>query len=171
MVTGYAVGLAEHMTRDGAVIWYGGGKLAADLTRPSCAPGGRRRRGRPRFGLWVSPAAARAVLRGAVTVAAEHAAGGAGFSPGCARPGVEVWLRFREADPDRSLVTPSGWRGMPGRTGRRRGTAAGLTLPRLRDRWRAGATGAPERSEAFRFTVSERDAIWAYAADAAERIH
>ena len=33
-VTGYAVGLARHTARDGGVIWYGGGKLAADLTLP-----------------------------------------------------------------------------------------------------------------------------------------
>ena len=33
-VTGYAVGLAQHTSRDGQVIWYGGGKLAADLTLP-----------------------------------------------------------------------------------------------------------------------------------------
>ena len=33
-VTGYAVGLADHTTEDGSVIWYGGGKLAADLTLP-----------------------------------------------------------------------------------------------------------------------------------------
>jgi hypothetical protein len=32
--TGYAVGLPEHTARDGGVIWYGGGKLAADLTLP-----------------------------------------------------------------------------------------------------------------------------------------
>jgi hypothetical protein len=32
-VTGYAVGLPHHRGRDG-VIWYGGGKLAADLTLP-----------------------------------------------------------------------------------------------------------------------------------------
>jgi hypothetical protein len=33
-VTGYAVGLPHHMGRGGGVIWYGGGKLAADLTLP-----------------------------------------------------------------------------------------------------------------------------------------
>ena len=33
-VTGYAVGLPQHTARDGGVIWYGGGKLAADLTLP-----------------------------------------------------------------------------------------------------------------------------------------
>jgi hypothetical protein len=33
-VTGYAVGLPHHRGRNGVVIWYGGGKLAADLTLP-----------------------------------------------------------------------------------------------------------------------------------------
>ncbi len=33
-VTGYAVGLPHQRSRDGSVIWYGGGKLAADLTLP-----------------------------------------------------------------------------------------------------------------------------------------
>jgi hypothetical protein len=33
-VTGYAVGLPGNTARGGGVIWYGGGKLAADLTLP-----------------------------------------------------------------------------------------------------------------------------------------
>ena len=33
-VTGYAVGLPGHTGKDGGTIWYGGGKLAADLTLP-----------------------------------------------------------------------------------------------------------------------------------------
>ena len=33
-VTGYAVSLRYHTTKDGEPIWYGGGKLAADLTLP-----------------------------------------------------------------------------------------------------------------------------------------
>ncbi len=33
-VTGYAVGLPQHTTKDGGIVWYGGGKLAADLTLP-----------------------------------------------------------------------------------------------------------------------------------------
>jgi hypothetical protein len=42
-VTGYAVGLPHHRGRDGVVIWYGGRKLAADLTLPKL-----RRRWEPR---------------------------------------------------------------------------------------------------------------------------
>ena len=33
-VTGYAVGMPGHTAQDGEVVWYGGGKLAADLTLP-----------------------------------------------------------------------------------------------------------------------------------------
>jgi hypothetical protein len=33
-VSGYAVGLPEHRTAGGDVVWYGGGRLAADLTLP-----------------------------------------------------------------------------------------------------------------------------------------
>jgi hypothetical protein len=33
-VTGYAVGLPEHVSKDGGPIWYSGGKLAADLSLP-----------------------------------------------------------------------------------------------------------------------------------------
>ena len=41
-VTGYAVGLAHHTARDGGIVWYGGGKLAADLTLAEAAsPVGR----------------------------------------------------------------------------------------------------------------------------------
>jgi hypothetical protein len=37
-VTGYAVGLPEHVSKDGGLIWYSGGKLAADLSLPQAAP-------------------------------------------------------------------------------------------------------------------------------------
>jgi len=33
-ITGYSVGLKCHTNRDGGVVWYGGGKLAADLMLP-----------------------------------------------------------------------------------------------------------------------------------------
>jgi hypothetical protein len=42
-ITGYSVGLARHTNRDRGVVWYGGGKLAADLTLPKL-----RRRWKPR---------------------------------------------------------------------------------------------------------------------------
>ena len=75
-VTGYAVGLPGHAARNGQVVWFGGGKLAADLTLPKL---------RAR---WAAPAAVirwpgqqglaapavRAVLRSAVATAADAGA-------------------------------------------------------------------------------------------------
>src|SRR5258708_3381547 len=37
-VTGYAVGLPRHAAKDGGIVWYGGGKLAADLSLPNLRP-------------------------------------------------------------------------------------------------------------------------------------
>ena len=50
-VTGYAVGLPQHTAKDGGIIWYGGGKLAADLTLPKL----RRRWDQPRRAATASP--------------------------------------------------------------------------------------------------------------------
>ena len=45
-VTGYAVALAGHVSEDGAPLWYGGGRLAAELTLPQLrAAWSRRTRG------------------------------------------------------------------------------------------------------------------------------
>lgn len=58
-VTGYAVGLDAHTTAAGAMVWYGGGRLAPDLTLPQLRSRwigtlGRRRAGRTRRG-WPRP--------------------------------------------------------------------------------------------------------------------
>jgi hypothetical protein len=80
-VTGYAVNLSHHTDRDGQPIWYGGGKLAADLTLPKL----RARWDDPHLcgpltGVeHLSPQAVRAVLRTTVTEAAHQATGEAEF--------------------------------------------------------------------------------------------
>ena len=77
-VTGYAVGLPQHASKTGGTIWYGGGKLAADLTLPKL----RARWVAPapeRFGARIPGVAARAVLRSRVADAAGHARDEAGF--------------------------------------------------------------------------------------------
>ena len=51
-VTGYAVGLPRYTAKDGGIVWYGGGKLAADLTLPKL----RRR--------WAGPAAGHGLVPG-----------------------------------------------------------------------------------------------------------
>ena len=84
-VTGYAVGLPSHRTKDGQIVWYGGGKLAADLTLPKLrhrwtGPGAVPGQGLP-------PAAARGVLRHQVAASARQAREETGFSPRWGRRG------------------------------------------------------------------------------------
>jgi hypothetical protein len=170
VVTGYAVGLPGHTASGGGVIWYGGGKLAADLTLPrlrarwaAAEPGG------PAPGDGLSPAAARAVLRHAVTGAAERAGSEAGFFAALRAAGVLVRLRFSETDPGQvtgySVALPGHHEpdGTPCWHGGGR-LAAGLALPRLRTRWVPAGSAGPGRSGSFRFTAPERDAIYQHAA-------
>ena len=169
-VTGYAVGLPAHTAKDGGAVWYGGGKLAADLTLPKLrhrwAP--RSQQPGPLPGRGLPASAARAVLRNVVTEAAQQSWDEAGFFARLQEAGVLVRLRFSQtysgqvtgyavaqpghAGPDRVPVWYGGGR-----------LAPGLTLPRLRRGWDV-PRNAPERSGAFRFTAAEQAAIFEYAA-------
>jgi hypothetical protein len=96
-VTGYAVGLPRHTARDGGVIWYGGGKLAADLTLPKLRarwhpPAGHD----PLSGAELPASAVRAVLRNKVTMAARQARDETRFFARLREAGVLVRVRFSE---------------------------------------------------------------------------
>jgi hypothetical protein len=181
-VTGYAVGLPGHTARDGGVVWYGGGKLAADLTLPKlrarwtgAGPGDV-----PWNGTDVPPTAVRGTLRTLVTWAAEQATDATGFFARLREAGVLVRVRFSEIDPGQvtgySVTLPghTGPDGTPVWYGGGR-LAAGLTLPRLRDRWNRAPGGSADRSGVPRFTAPERDEVYRHAARqaraAAEHIH
>ncbi len=170
-VTGYAVGLSGHTAKDGGIVWYGGGKLAADLTLPKlrrrwaglgAEPGSFPGRGLP-------AAAARAVLRNVVTDAAEQTRDEPGFFARLREAGVLVRLRFSETCPGQVTGYAVALPGHVDRDGELRWygggrLAAGLTLPRLRRGWEPGRNITAERSGAFRCTVPERNAIFEHAA-------
>jgi hypothetical protein len=172
-VTGYAVGLPAHTAKDGGIVWYGGGKMAADLSLPKL----RRRWAGPGLGAGglpgngLSAAAARAVLRNMVTGAAEQARDETGFFTALREAGVLVRIRFSQTCPGEvtgyavSLPGQNGRSASPTWYGGGR-LAVGLALPRLRRRWDLG-WNAPERPGAFRFTVPERNAIFEHAASQA----
>ena len=168
-LTGYAVGLPGHTARDGGVVWYGGGKLAPDLTLPKLRArwAGSAEHG-PFAGAGVPAAAVRGALRTTLTRAAEQASGEAGFFARLREAGVLVRVRFSEIDPGQVTgysVTLPGHTGPDGTplwySGGR--LAAGLTLPRLRHRWNRPPGGTAECSGTPRFTAPERDAIYRHA--------
>jgi hypothetical protein len=169
-VSGYAVGLPAHTAKDGGIVWYGGGKLAADLTLPKL----RRRWAVLGQGTGVLPgngmsaAAARAVLRNMVSGAAEQAQDETGFFAALREAGVLVRLRFSQTCPGQVTGYAVGLPGHDGRDGAPAWygggrLAAGLALPLLQRRWDP-CRNAPERSGAFRFTIPERNAIFEHAA-------
>jgi hypothetical protein len=169
-VTGYAVGLPGHTTRDGAVVWYGGGKLAADLTLPKLRArwAGPRRPGTP-AGPEAPAVVVRADLRGKVSGAAARARDEESFFTALRQDGVQVRARYSEINPGEvtgysvSLPGCTGPDGTPQWYGGGR-LAAWLTLPRLRCRWAQAWGTGPEHSGMPWCTAAERDEIYRHAA-------
>ena len=169
-VTGYAVGLPQHAGKDGHPIWYGGGKLAADLTLPKLRTRWSGPQARdPLAGADQFPrVTVRAVLRATVAEAAEHATDEAGFFIRLRGSGVLVRERFSEVNPGEVTGYAVTLPGCTGPDGTPRWFGGGrldstLTLPRLRENWARGYGGA-ERSGASRFTGPERAEIYRHAA-------
>jgi len=165
-VTGYAVGLADHATKDGAVVWYGDGKLAADLTLPKlrarwAGPATDQSLGAPVDGVM-----ARALLRARVTVAAGQARDDAGFFAQLREAGV---LRYSETTTGEvtgyavALPGHAGQDGEPRWYGGAR-LASGLTLPQLRRQWDCQPAAPGSCPGPFRFTAPEREAFYRHAA-------
>ncbi len=173
-VTGYAVGLPHHTAKDGQVIWYGGGRLAADLTLPKLRarwdspPGGDRLAAASAL-----PApAARAVLRATVATEAERAGSETEFFTRLRAAGVLVRERFSTINPGEVTGYAVALPGCTGSDGTPRWYSGGrlhdsLTLPRLRSAWAQDRPQVLGRSGAFRFTAPERAEIYRHAASQA----
>jgi hypothetical protein len=173
-VTGYAVGLPHHTAKNGQVIWYGGGKLAADLTLPKLRTRWADEPGRdPLAAASALPApAARAVLRATVATAAERAGSEAEFFTRLRAAGVLVRERLSTINPGEVTGYAVALPGCTGSDGTPRWYSGGrlhdsLTLPRLRSAWAEDQPQASGRSGAFRFTAPERAEIYKHAASQA----
>ena len=161
-IAGYAVGLPGYTTRSGEPVWFGGGKLAPDLTLPRLRRRWEHARNSERLRVaGLSERSARALLRGLAERAADHAQDERSFFMQLSDQGVQLRLRHSERDPGEATgyaVTLPGHvdtTGAPvwypgGRLG------AGLTLPSLRRRWQAGQTATRPACD-----PAERQAAWA----------
>ncbi|QFG22894.1 relaxase/mobilization nuclease domain-containing protein [Actinomadura sp. WMMB 499] len=175
-VTGYAVALADDLAASGRPVWYGGGKLASDLTLPKLRHRWAPERGAspelgPLSGRNVSARTARAVLRTAVRRAADEARTVDGFLERLQDEGVLVKRRFSQLDPGQltgyavALPTQSDDEEPLWHTGGR--LAADLTLPRLRRRWTSSPSTSRERAPGDDLNLEERQAFYEDAARAA----
>ena len=173
-VTGYAVGLPHHTAKGGQVIWYGGGKLTADLTLPKLRTRWADEPGRdPLAAVSALPApAARAVLRATVATAGERAGSEAEFFTQLRAAGVLVRERLSTISPGEVTGYAVALPGCTGSDGTPRWYSGGrlhdsLTLPKLRSAWAQDRPQVLGRSGAFRFTAPERAEIYMHAASQA----
>jgi hypothetical protein len=191
-VTGYAVTMPGARTAAGQPVWFGGGKLAPDLTLPKLrarwpAPGPGPGRDRPEAarpgpvrpldGTGMTDAAARATLRHQTAQCAAASRSETGFFTGLRSAGLLVRTR-----PGPDSARPAGYAvTLPGLTGHRDGAPAwygggtldpALALGVLRRRWQAGQPGLPPA--AARLDHADATAIYRHAAavadDAARRL-
>jgi hypothetical protein len=174
-VTGYAVAIPNDLDGSGRPVWFGGGKLAGDLTLPRLrrrwdSEGLDRPGPRPLSGRHLSPRTVRAVLRTTVRRAADEARTTGEFLDLLERQGLLVRRRYSRLDPDQitgyavalaDAEEPTWYSG--GRL------ADDLTLQRIQRRWESPASdvSAGPASPLYDLTPEERQAFYDDAARAA----
>ncbi|MFF0520702.1 relaxase/mobilization nuclease domain-containing protein [Actinomadura nitritigenes] len=178
-VTGYAVALADDVNAEGQPIWYGGGKLAADLTLPRL-----RRRWTSADGSVRAPSAAglldgrhlsvrtkRVLLRTTVRRAADKSRTSTEFLQRLQDDGLWVKPRYSQLDPGQitgyAVAFPTEHGGeepawIPGSR-----LADDLSLSRLRQCWSGHVTDHTPIIEHDELTPEERQAFYDDAARAA----
>lgn len=183
-VTGYAVALPGDLNQSGRPVFYGGSKLAADLTLPKLRfrwlPEGNPS-GVPRSadyhsvaGKYLSERSARAVLRNAVRKAADQTRNAPELLSRLEAEGLLVRRRFSRTNPDEitgyavALPDHCGPDGQPHWYGGG-SLAEDLSFPRLQRRWLgdSAAPRAPGPTDPD-LTVEERQAFYADAARTAD---
>lgn len=170
-VTGYAVALPDDVDASGQPVWFGGGKLAADLTLPRLRrrwtpEGGGRPGSRPLSGRHLSPRTARGVLRTTVRRAADDTRTAPEFLDRLEQEGLLVRLRYSRTNPGEVTGYAVALLDSPEPLWCTGGQLADdLTLPRLRRRWADSARigDLPEDD----LTHEERQAFYDDAARAA----
>lgn len=166
-VDGYAVAWPGFRTQAGQPIWYGGGKLAADLSLPKLEAHWRcQRPGRSGQGV-----SARVRLRHEIERAASRSAGPAEFFDQLRQAGVLVKERHSQRNPteitgyavalphhqpDGEPIWHSGG-----------SLSADLSLPRLQARWTGAPAPTPTAARTSRLSPEERQAVWDEATQAA----
>ncbi|HEU5023586.1 MAG TPA: hypothetical protein VFV01_01570 [Spirillospora sp.] len=178
-LTGYAVALPGDVNANGQPIWFGGGKLAPDLTLPKL-----RRRWTAADNSVRAPSAAcpldrrhlsartkQAVLRTSVRRAADESRTTAEFLDRLRRDGLLVKLRHSHTEPGQitgyAVAFPTeqsddepAW--FPGSR-----LAEDLSLARLRQRWSSATDHRPEAGDRDDLSFEERQAFYDDAARAA----
>ncbi|GAA0543838.1 hypothetical protein GCM10009546_02350 [Actinomadura livida] len=178
-VTGYAVAAPGDVNADGQPVWYGGGKLAADLTLPKLrhrwtgADGSVRDSSaiRPPDGRHLSARTERAVLRTTVRRAADEARTTTDFLGRLQGYGLLVKVRDSQHEPGQitgyavALPTEPGDEEPTWHSGSR--LAEDLSLIRLQQRWRSPTFRRVPTLDYSDLTTEERQAFYDDAARAA----
>ncbi|MGD0560903.1 MAG: hypothetical protein ABSA93_38770 [Streptosporangiaceae bacterium] len=164
-ITGYTVALPGHVTKDGNVVWFSGGKLAPDLTVPKL----RRRWDHPSDlprGQCMSARSAKAFLRSAACSAAERSDGETGYFAALSAAGIQVRYRYNDHNPGQLTGYALRLLGADGQSAWHGGgqLAVNLSLPRLWVRW-----SAPHGRFRPPVTPAEHQSIWNDVVTAASR--
>jgi hypothetical protein len=178
-VTGYAVAVRDDVNGDGWPVWFGGGKLADDLTLPKLRRrwtgaddfGPARSGVRPLDGRYMSARTKRVLLRTAVRRAADKSGTTTEFFDRLREDGLLVKARYSQTSPgqvtgyavafpvDREGVEPT-W--CPGSR-----LADDLSLSRLLRRWASPGPSHSQAGEHDELTPEERQGFYDDAARAA----
>jgi hypothetical protein len=169
--TGYAVAWPGFRNRDGEPVWYGGAKLAADLSLPKLRRHWSNHHPQRR-GAGGECVAARVRLRHTVETVAATSHDLSSFLAGLRDAGLLVRERYSQQQPGEitgyavALPSDTDAAGRPVWYGGAK-LAADLSLPRLQAGWETATTATEGQRRPGRVDPTDRPAVWREATDAA----